>query len=229
MRLPACGGDCPRQSNNGRRLRLQCGGGSAPRTCGCVRCERVVRAASVRCDALDAHLAFVRLLHSALRCRSRADSRDRTAAACGEVLLMRAAMGVLTLIRQTWGFLMTSSPWLDPRSIVMAPGWRANPLARSPPAILRDSEDVGASGDSRLSPYGRAVGGFPCEHVVALTLSFPRIAADPADSICSTTFARNGLRPAQAPSGGAARQQRRKHAEDVDSKFGVLLPNFGLR
>ena len=174
----------------------------------------MTRAASLLRDAFDAYLVRARLLRSALRCRSSTEGRDRTAAACGEVLLMQAAMGVLRLIRQTWGFLMSSSPWLDPRSIVMAPGWRANPLARSPPAILRDSEDVGASGDSRLSPYGRAVGGFPCEHVVALTLSFPRIAADPADSICSPTFARNGgcgrrKRRAAARCGGGGASVRR--------------------
>ena len=129
LRLPACGGDCPQRSDVGQRLRLQCGGRSAPRTCGCVRCKRVARAASVLCDVLDAYLAFVRLLHSALRCRSRADGRDRTAAACGEVLLMRSCDGSFEADPIDVGFLDAFFPMAGPRSIVMAPGWRANPLA----------------------------------------------------------------------------------------------------
>ena len=114
LRLPARGGDCPRQSDDGQRRRLRCGGRSAPGTCECVRYECVTRAASLLRDAFDAYLVCARLLRSALHCRSSANCRDRAAAASGEVLLMQAAMGVLRLVRQTWGFLMSSSPWLDP-------------------------------------------------------------------------------------------------------------------
>ena len=58
--------------------------------------------------------------------------------------------------------------------------------------VWRCSEDAGASGDSRISPCGRAVCWFLLEDVVALTESFPRVAADPGDSISSPTSARRG-------------------------------------
>ena len=58
--------------------------------------------------------------------------------------------------------------------------------------VWRCSEDAGASGDSRISPCGQAVCWFLLEDVVALTESFPRVAADPGDSISSPTSARRG-------------------------------------
>ena len=56
-------------------------------------CERVTRAASLLRDVFDAYLVRARLLRSALRCRLSVECRDRSAAACGEVLLMRSCDG----------------------------------------------------------------------------------------------------------------------------------------
>ena len=105
LRLPARGGDCPRQSDDGRRWCLRCGDQSAPVTGERVRCECVTRAASLLRDAFDAYLVRARLLRSALRCRSSTDGRDRTAAACGEVLLMRSCDGSFEADPTDVGFL----------------------------------------------------------------------------------------------------------------------------
>ena len=65
----------------------------------------MTRAASLLRDAFNAYLVRAHLLHSALRCRSRADGRDRTAAACGEVLLMRSCDGSFEADPTDVGFL----------------------------------------------------------------------------------------------------------------------------
>ncbi len=89
----------------------------------------------------------------------------------------------------------------------------------------------GYMGASNMLVNRSYVGWFPCEHIVALTLSFPRIAADHIRSVARPPPG-IVLQPALAPGGGTAHGSGDEAVEeDADSskKLGVYYRNFGLR
>ena len=143
-------------------------------------------------DVLAAYLATCARFAPCSALQVECQRPDRTAPASGEVLLMPWG-------RREFGGRSYSEEFLDcffssagsPKHRVGA--WMAGKSPGSVSAgVWRCSEDAGVSGDSRISPCGRAVCWFLLEDVVALTESFPRVAADPGDSISSPTSARRG-------------------------------------